>query len=440
MRPLLVLPFLLAGCVELGAALGGRTPHEEYAQSLSAAGLGGTALVAAWQAAAEGALAAPVEAEVPFEEVAFFDPARPEAAGYRLALRRGQQLRVRAARDGADSTRLFLDLFRLPADSAGTPVRVGGADRSQALGQADTLAFVFESERDGRYVLRLQPELLRGGRVRLVVEVGPSLGFPVAGRGSEAIRSVFGDPRDGGARRHEGVDVFAPRGTPAVAAADGVVSRVGEGGLGGRVVWLAVRGYSLYYAHLDSQLVASGTRVQQGDTLGLVGNTGNAQGTEPHLHFGVYARFAGAVDPYPFVHAPPDGPAPVRADTAGLGRWARLTTRASLGAAEGEAPEVLPAGTALRPVGALGSCYRAVLPDGTTGYVEAGGVSSTPLCARRLDVGRALRLGPSADAPAADSLGAGTPVDVIGRSGEALLVASEGRQGWVAADGLACDG
>jgi peptidoglycan LD-endopeptidase LytH len=114
---------------------------------------------------------------------------------------------------------------------------------------------------------------------------------------------VFGDPRDGGRRRHEGVDIFAKRGTPVLSASSGVVTRVGEGGLGGRVVWVwdPARSLLLYYAHLQEQLVSTGTRVRAGEPIGTVGNTGNARTTPPHLHFGIYRRGAGAIDPEAFI-------------------------------------------------------------------------------------------------------------------------------------------
>ena len=122
----------------------------------------------------------------------------------------------------------------------------------------------------------------------------------------DAIQSRWGAPRDGGARRHEGIDVFAPRGTPVLAGAAGRVSRVQETPIGGRVVWLQTDAGSLYYAHLDRPLVAAGDRVGAGDTLGTVGNTGNAAATPPHLHFGIYAPRA--IDPEPFVVGRRDGP------------------------------------------------------------------------------------------------------------------------------------
>ena len=103
--------------------------------------------------------------------------------------------------------------------------------------------------------------------------------FPVAGRDEQAAQSFWGATRDAGRRSHQGVDIFAPRGTPVVAATAGVVTRVGQNALGGNVIFLVESGrrWAFYYAHLDRQLVAEGTRVAAGDTLGLVGNTGNAR-------------------------------------------------------------------------------------------------------------------------------------------------------------------
>lgn len=84
-------------------------------------------------------------------------------------------------------------------------------------------------------------------------------------------------------------------------AASGGVAVPGTNRLGGNVVWLRdpARGLTHYYAHLDTVLVASGQRVRRGDTLGTVGNTGNARATPPHLHFGLYD--GGALDPEPFL-------------------------------------------------------------------------------------------------------------------------------------------
>ncbi|MBT8319777.1 MAG: M23 family metallopeptidase, partial [Gramella sp.] len=106
-------------------------------------------------------------------------------------------------------------------------------------------------------------------------------------------------------RQHKGIDIFAPKGTPVIAATSGKVNFSGEKGLGGKQVWLKdrKRRQSLYYAHLDS-IIPGLNRVMQGDTLGFVGNTGNAKSTPPHLHFGIYKNNIGAHDPIGFVYLP----------------------------------------------------------------------------------------------------------------------------------------
>jgi murein DD-endopeptidase MepM/ murein hydrolase activator NlpD len=120
------------------------------------------------------------------------------------------------------------------------------------------------------------------------------------------VQGLFGDGREGGRRRHEGIDIFAPRGTPAVAAVDGWITGAATNRLGGNVVWLwsPTKRVALYYAHLDRHAVTRGDRVWAGDTVGYVGTTGNARGTPPHLHFGIYVTGEGAVDPFHFVVDP----------------------------------------------------------------------------------------------------------------------------------------
>lgn len=131
--------------------------------------------------------------------------------------------------------------------------------------------------------------------------VAPGMVFPVAGKRSR-IGSFWGAIRDGGARKHEGIDIFAAKKTPVLAVHDGIITTVGSGGRGGKYVWLKSidNRFTYYYAHLDKQLVKPGQRVKKGQQIGTVGNTGNAKLTPPHLHFGMYS-YAGAVDPLPFV-------------------------------------------------------------------------------------------------------------------------------------------
>ncbi len=129
--------------------------------------------------------------------------------------------------------------------------------------------------------------------------------FPVAGKKNH-VGSFWGDARDGGRRSHRGIDIFARKGTPVVAIADGVISSSGTDSLGGKVIKLrpSWKLWIAYYAHLDTQIVKEGTHVRKGQVIGTVGNTGNARTTPAHLHFGMYTIF-GAIDPLPFVKSAP---------------------------------------------------------------------------------------------------------------------------------------
>ncbi|MEQ9022655.1 MAG: M23 family metallopeptidase, partial [Pseudomonadales bacterium] len=153
----------------------------------------------------------------------------------------------------------------------------------------------------------------------------PTLDFPVAGKDKRAIQSVFGDPRDGGRREHHGVDIFASRHTPILAPTKAEVRFVGVRGLGGKVVWLfdRERGTNLYFAHLQEQKVKRYQMVNPGDTIGTVGNTGNARYTPPHLHFGIYRN--GPIDPYAFIVPEYARPKPIIPDTILLGKKIELT-------------------------------------------------------------------------------------------------------------------
>lgn len=114
----------------------------------------------------------------------------------------------------------------------------------------------------------------------------------------ETLRNSWHAERATG-RRHEGIDIFAPRGTPVRGTTEGVIVRIGDGGLGGRTVWvLGPGGQRHYYAHLERFAdIFRGQRVAAGDLLGYVGNSGNARGTPPHLHYGVYTM-GGAINPF----------------------------------------------------------------------------------------------------------------------------------------------
>ena len=148
--------------------------------------------------------------------------------------------------------------------------------------------------------------------------------FPLAGD-SVRFTSGFGDPRDGGKRRHMGQDMFCPRWTPILAAVDGTVD------------WIATKrpkkekGYELllrgddgnlyFYAHLNNddpgtrdndapptyayaRGLKNGDRVSAGEIVGYVGDSGDAEASGPHLHFEIHIKSWGiAIDPAPSLEA-----------------------------------------------------------------------------------------------------------------------------------------
>ena len=121
-------------------------------------------------------------------------------------------------------------------------------------------------------------------------EPDTKLAMPLSDVSKRQIADTWHAPR-GADRLHEGQDIFAPKGTPILSATGGqTVSVIGAGG----------RVY--YYAHLDAYApgLQIGDRVNTRTVLGYVGTTGNAQGTPPHLHFGIYTS-SGAINPLPLL-------------------------------------------------------------------------------------------------------------------------------------------
>jgi murein DD-endopeptidase MepM/ murein hydrolase activator NlpD len=413
--------------------------HERYADGLERAGLAETALGRDWVAASQTAIRQPLAVSLPFREAGYFGAAEARAVGYAIQLRAGQELSAVAETQGPPLA-LFLDLYRQTGDTTDPLDLVASTD---SVGTVPGARLVHEARRDGMYVLRLQPELLRSGGFILTLSTEPSLAFPVTGRDSKAVKSFFGADRDAGARRHHGIDIFAPRGTPVIAATRGTVRSTSPNSRGGNVVWLSdyERGQSLYYAHLDSHIVTPGQQVQVGDTLGFVGNTGNARTTPPHLHFGVYRRGQGPLDPYPFVHRSPARPARIVADTTDLGTLARSRGSVSVVASPEARATVIttvPAATPLRLDAAAGAWFRVRLPDGTAGYVASRSVESAERAVRRTTVASGT---PLRDRPAADGAvimtAAGGALPVLGEFAEyALVEIPEGGTAWVSSGRL----
>jgi murein DD-endopeptidase MepM/ murein hydrolase activator NlpD len=133
---------------------------------------------------------------------------------------------------------------------------------------------------------------------------------PVAGVARSAMRDMFNEVR--GSRRHEAIDILAPRGTEVIAADDGVVKKLFTSVPGGLTVYEfdPDQRYCYYYAHLDRYAAGlhEGQVLRRGEVLGYVGTTGNAPVDAPHLHFALIRLdpdrrwWKGTyVDPYPLL-------------------------------------------------------------------------------------------------------------------------------------------
>ncbi len=217
---------------------------------------------------------------------------------YDIPLAEGEILHIDVATT-IDSSLVFIDVFTFKNDSILSPnVFKSNAPNAKKI--------EVSIKNTGKYRILVQPEIATTSSFKTLIYSQPQYSFPVSGKGNKSIQSFWGDPRSAGRRSHKGIDIFASRGTPVVATTDGIVSSTGNRGLGGKQVWLrdGLFGQSLYYAHLDSILAYKGQAVKVGDTLGFVGNTGNAKTTPPHLHFGIY-RKTGAIDPLPFIKYQP---------------------------------------------------------------------------------------------------------------------------------------
>ena len=291
---LLLTLILLAGCSQLNKAtdlITNPTAKERYKKDLKVS----DELYQIWEDQLSLALTDSVKIETPFLQAGIFKPRSFPVYSYNLDLKTGEKVDVIVEVDST-SQLVFIELFQFQNDSLKTYKNISRSDFNRK-------SLEHEVESTGIYKVVIQPEIEASTPFRIKMRTQPVYQFPVAGGKNTNIQSFWGANRDGGRRSHEGIDIFAPRGTPVVAVTDGYVTSTGERGLGGKQVWLRdqKRGQTLYYAHLDSIAREGRRNVKTGDTLGFVGNTGNARTTPPHLHFGIYKGYRGAIDPLHFV-------------------------------------------------------------------------------------------------------------------------------------------
>jgi murein DD-endopeptidase MepM/ murein hydrolase activator NlpD len=121
--------------------------------------------------------------------------------------------------------------------------------------------------------------------------IGRDLTPPIAGLRRSEVLDTFEQSRGAGERRHEAVDIMAPRGTPVRAVDDGTIRKLFVSERGGLTIYHSdpTEKYVYYYAHLDRYApgLTQGEDVRRGDVIGYVGSTGNADPDAPHLHFAI---------------------------------------------------------------------------------------------------------------------------------------------------------
>jgi murein DD-endopeptidase MepM/ murein hydrolase activator NlpD len=406
-----------------------RNEHDLYILSLKQANLLESALGYEWLKSSQKSLTDAIEVETPYQEAFFLDPAKAESIGYRFSVKRGQKIGVKATVHRSDSMKLFIDLYRVNNDSLKNYQLVASADSANHQ-------LVFEPRRDADYILRLQPELLRGGRFDVTIQKVPSFSFPVSGKSSKSIGSYFGDPRDGGKRDHHGVDIFAKRHTPIIAPVKAYVSSVATKSLGGKVIWLRdSKGRHLYFAHLQKQIAKPRTYVNPGDTIGTVGNTGNAKTTPTHLHFGIYKR--GPIDPIYFIKETNINPVVISANLELLGNWVRTTEKTYLNKTILTTTiDTLELYQPLKVIGVVESSYRVVLPNGLIGYINDSEIEPTsePILAQLASGPYDLLLAPMQNSATKANLAAGENLSILARQeGFWFVRTSIGQFGWIPA-------
>ncbi len=226
----------------------------------------------------------------------------------RVARRTGVSVKVLAAANGiADVDRIRAgqvlevpkegEAERVTVPALPSAVVVVGGGRVHRVVGGDTLIAIANAYGTTVAELAATNGLKNPNRIRLGAQLqvpGPPWLCPVQGR--HQFSNGWGQLRAGG-RRHEGVDIFAPRGTPVVASVDGALVHA-AGPRAGLAYYLRGDDGNTYYgAHLNT--VAPEGRVARGAVVGTVGSTGNARGTTPHLHFEIKPGGGPPVNPYP---------------------------------------------------------------------------------------------------------------------------------------------
>lgn len=364
---ILVVAFVQISCNPLSTAIfSKKTLREKYEDKLRKDSGKNNPTVNAWLNAAEHSLQHPLKIPSTYVESGKFTANNHTATSLQVFVKRGQKLMVQLNKTSAMPFAVYLDLWQAADSLTGAvPKYILASDT--AINNMEYVAI-----KDENLLIRYQSQISTHGSYMVSVKAVASFSFPIAANVKSNIGSFWGAGRDGGARKHEGIDIFAPAKSPAVAVADGYITSVTENVLGGKVIFMQPfkTSYNVYYAHLDEQLVITGQQVKAGDVIGLIGNTGNAKTTAPHLHFGIYT-IGGAIDPLAFVEKQRSNGVTAAPTFATTGMITTKTTKLYADLAMQHPIGTLEKSTSLQAEAFNGKHYRVVLPDGRKAFAEA---------------------------------------------------------------------
>ncbi|VUD67444.1 L-Ala--D-Glu endopeptidase [Thalassocella blandensis] len=283
---------ILIGLSIAGCQRWGDSPHQAHVKNLVAEGLQEEAQ--RWESSARYALSFPIGIQLPYAERRILNPEQSyRATAFVASLAMDQRVAITVEPSSNSRVPVFVDVFER---QSGEPSFKRLASKKQ-----DQHQLLFEAPRQGQYIFRIQAGYRARGLVNIIIASQPKYIFPVLNTHADAVKSFFGAARDGGKRQHKGVDIFAEQGTPVVSVSAGRVHKAATTPRGGNNIWIRQGEYSFYYAHLHDIHVQQGQTISTGQTIGTVGNSGNARTTRPHLHFGLYKGVRGAIDPYPLI-------------------------------------------------------------------------------------------------------------------------------------------
>ena len=345
-----------------------KSERERYEDGITKGGGINNPIVKSWLAAGEYALNYPLGILNNYTEAGMFTTNNFGAHSFITNLKRGMKISVSLLRKDTINTKVYIDMWLAPDSTSNQPRRFIGA------GDTATNTMQYIAYNDEKLIIRFQKEIGNAGSYQFSLQTGPSFTFPIRTDVKSNIGSLWGEPRDGGVRRHEGIDIFAAKGSPVVAVADGIISEVSENAIGGKVVFLRPRGSKIraYYEHLDVQSVPEDKQVFAGEVIGLVGNTGNAVNTVPHLHFGIYDNAGVAMDPLLFVKPVKNTAKKVQALPA---KAEMITVKNAMvynNLLLNTYYLILPKNTVVQTEAATENYYKVILADGRKGFIAKG--------------------------------------------------------------------